>query len=81
MKTESKRPGACQLIDDEVFLELSRFAVRVLVSSDSCHGGTVVPARVPDGISAGRSKIMPLPSPEHAKRRLSRTSLFSGREG
>jgi hypothetical protein len=52
-----------QLIDDEVFLELNRFApgVRVLVFSDSCHSGTVVRARIPDGIPAGRSKMMPPP--------------------
>ena len=38
-----------QLIDDELYLELSRFAkgVRVLVLSDSCHSGTVTRARVP----------------------------------
>lgn len=50
-----------ELIDDEVFLELSRFAagVRVLVFSDSCHSGTVVRARIPEGIVAGRSKMMP----------------------
>lgn len=35
-----------QLIDDELYLELSRFAagVRVLVLSDSCHSGTVTRA-------------------------------------
>ena len=50
-----------ELIDDEVFLELSRIAagVRVLVLSDSCHSGTVIRARVPEGITAGRSKMMP----------------------
>jgi hypothetical protein len=50
-----------QLIDDEVFLELSRIAagVRVLVLSDSCHSGTVTRARVPEGSPAGRSKMMP----------------------
>ena len=42
-----------ELIDDEVFLELSRFAagVRVLVLSDSCHSGTVMRARVPEASS------------------------------
>ena len=37
-----------QLIDDELYLALGRFAkgVRVLVLSDSCHSGTVVRARV-----------------------------------
>jgi len=50
-----------ELIDDEVFLELSRIAagVRVLVLSDSCHSGTVVRARVPEGTTSGRSKMMP----------------------
>jgi hypothetical protein len=50
-----------ELIDDEVFLELSRFAkgVRILVLSDSCHSGTVIRARVPDGAPGGRSKMMP----------------------
>src|SRR5215212_10639420 len=50
-----------ELIDDEVYLELSRFAagVRVLVLSDSCHSGTVTRARVPEGGPAGRSKMMP----------------------
>ncbi len=52
-----------QLIDDEMYLELSRFAagVRVLVLSDSCHSGTVVRAAPPQagGQPAGRSKMMP----------------------
>lgn len=36
----------CQLIDDELYLELGRFAkgVRILVLSDSCHSGTVTRA-------------------------------------
>jgi hypothetical protein len=43
-----------QLIDDELFLELSKFAkgVRVLVLSDSCHSGTITrerPAPPPPG--------------------------------
>jgi hypothetical protein len=50
-----------ELIDDEVFLELGRFApgVRILVFSDSCHSGTVIRARIPEGTSTGRSKMMP----------------------
>jgi hypothetical protein len=51
-----------QLIDDELFNELARFAegVRVLVLSDSCHSGTVTRARVPDTVAGiGRSKMMP----------------------
>ena len=38
-----------QLIDDELYAELTRFAkgVRVLVLSDSCHSGTVTRDRVP----------------------------------
>lgn len=51
-----------ELIDDELYFELSRFAagVRVLVLSDSCHSGTVTrdrPPAVPPGM---RSKLMPL---------------------
>ena len=55
-----------QLIDDELYLELSRFAkgVRVLVLSDSCHSGTVTRAplvEVTAGALAGtaRPKWMP----------------------
>ncbi|CAE6788086.1 caspase family protein [Nitrospira defluvii] len=53
-----------QLIDDELYLELSRFAagVRILVFSDSCHSGTVTRARprTPVGAApASRSKMMP----------------------
>lgn len=51
-----------QLIDDEMFLELTKFpkGVRVLVLSDSCHSGTVVRAK-----PAPNSKMMP---PDVARR-------------
>lgn len=51
-----------QLIDDELYYELSRFAagVRVLVLSDSCHSGTVTRARKPPPLPAGqRRRLMP----------------------
>lgn len=51
-----------QLIDDELYYELSKFkaGVRVLVLSDSCHSGTVVRAgRPPAGTPAQRPRIMP----------------------
>jgi hypothetical protein len=52
-----------ELIDDELYLELSRFeeGVRVLVLSDSCHSGTVTRAPLPeaDARPIGRSKMMP----------------------
>jgi len=49
-----------ELIDDELYLELAKFAqgVRILVFSDSCHSGTVTRAR-PTMPPAGRSKMMP----------------------
>ena len=50
-----------QLIDDEVYLELSRFAsgVRILVLSDSCHSGTVTRAQPVPPPPGTRSKMMP----------------------
>jgi hypothetical protein len=58
-----------QLIDDELYFELSRFAagVRVLVLSDSCHSGSVVrdgpPHPVPTAAAGHtqRPKLMPRP--------------------
>lgn len=51
-----------QLIDDELYLELSRFAagVRVLVLSDSCHSGSVTRDFAPPPPPPGqRIKLMP----------------------
>ncbi len=51
-----------QLIDDELYFELSRFkaGVRVLVLSDSCHSGTVTRAGAPvAGTPHLRPKLMP----------------------
>ena len=54
-----------QLIDDELYLELSKFAagVRVLVLSDSCHSGSVtreaVPAAAPVQPDGPRPRMMP----------------------
>lgn len=56
-----------QLIDDELYYELSRFAagVRVLVLSDSCHSGSVIRdvpptvAIVPTAQPPQRPKLMP----------------------
>jgi hypothetical protein len=52
-----------ELIDDELYFELTKFVagVRVLVLSDSCHSGTVTRAmpRDPAPATAGRSKMMP----------------------
>jgi metacaspase-1 len=51
-----------QLIDDELYFELSKFkaGVRILVVSDSCHSGTVVRAARPQpGTPTQRPRIMP----------------------
>jgi hypothetical protein len=53
-----------EMIDDELYLELSRFpsGVRVLVLSDSCHSGSVTrvaPPRPAPGATVGRPKLMP----------------------
>jgi len=51
-----------QLIDDELYVELSKFAagVRILVLSDSCHSGSVTRAGPPPPAPPGqRPKLMP----------------------
>ncbi len=51
-----------QLIDDELYLELGRFAkgVRILVVSDSCHSGSVTRAAPPPATATGpRPRLMP----------------------
>ena len=52
-----------QLIDDELYFELSRFAagVRILVLSDSCHSGSVTRELPPPPPPPGqRARLMPL---------------------
>ena len=48
-----------QLVDDEIYTLLARFAegVRVLVFSDSCHSGTVTKLAYYEGTVRGRSAI------------------------
>ena len=51
-----------QLIDDELYFELSRFkaGVRILVLSDSCHSGSVTRAAAPaPATRTQRPKLMP----------------------
>jgi hypothetical protein len=50
-----------QLIDDELYFELGKFAsgVRILVLSDSCHSGTVTRDVMAPGIAGQRSRMMP----------------------
>jgi len=50
-----------QLIDDELYLKLSKFeaGVRVLVPSDSCHSGSVTRDRVAVLLPGQRAKMMP----------------------
>ena len=52
-----------QLIDDELYFELSRFkaGVRILVLSDSCHSGSVIRELPPmlDTVPHQRPKLMP----------------------
>lgn len=68
-----------QLIDDELYLELSKFAkgVRVLVLSDSCHSGTVTRAMPNFSTEPGlRPRMMP---PDVAQRvYLSHKKFYDG---
>lgn len=64
-----------QLLDDELYLELARFAkgVRILVLSDSCHSGTVVRAGPPAAPSRGRARMLP---PDVAQRTYQQNRSF-----
>lgn len=66
-----------ELLDDELYYELSRFerGVRILVLSDSCHSGTVTRAAIPRGIdgAVARSKMMP---PDVAERTYEKNKAF-----
>ena len=69
-----------QLIDDELYLELGRFAkgVRVLVLSDSCHSGTVTRAAPPPPPRPGqRPKLMPPQIAQAGLRAITRRSTIS----
>jgi hypothetical protein len=50
-----------QLIDDELYFELAKFAsgVRILVLSDSCHSGTITRDSLAPGMGGQRSRMMP----------------------
>jgi hypothetical protein len=50
-----------QLIDDELYFELARFAsgVRILVLSDSCHSGTVTRDAMLPGMGGAKTRQMP----------------------
>jgi hypothetical protein len=50
-----------QLIDDELYFELARFAsgVRILVLSDSCHSGTVTREAMVPGMGGQKTRQMP----------------------
>lgn len=67
-----------ELIDDELYVELSRFAsgVRILVLSDSCHSGTATRARPEPPPPGMRSKMMP---PDVAERTYQQNKAFYDR--